>query len=126
LGNDQTDWSRLIPERSMNWEINPETNLVVIKKPKFKNPYLKKYLLPKLKNPNYAVKLDKIGSFVWRHIDGKSSFGDIAIKMFEEFGELIEPVNDRLGQFINSLRRYEFIQFVNLEEIISEQNNTPK
>ena len=81
----------------MDWEINAETNLVVIKKPKFKNSYLKKYLLPKLKNPNFSVNLDKIGSFVWQHIDGKSSFGDIAIKMSAEFGELIEPVNDRLG-----------------------------
>lgn len=110
----------------MNWEINPETKLVVIKKPKFKNAYLKKYILPKLKNPNYTVKLDKIGSFVWQLIDGKLSFGDIAVKMSEEFGELIEPVNNRLGQFINSLRRYEFIHFVNLEEIISEQNNSQK
>jgi hypothetical protein len=126
LEKNRTDWSRLIPERSMNWEINPETKLVVIKKPKFKNAYLKKYILPKLKNPNYTVKLDKIGSFVWQLIDGKLSFGDIAVKMSEEFGELIEPVNNRLGQFINSLRRYEFIHFVNLEEIISEQNNSQK
>jgi len=118
---DQTDWTRLVPARKMKWEINPETHLVVLKKPKFKNSFLKKYVLPRLKNPDYSVKLDKIGSFVWRNIDGRSSFGEIATKMSEEFGELIEPVHDRLGQFINSLRRYEFINFVNFEEIASEQ-----
>jgi hypothetical protein len=123
---DQTDWTRLIPARKMNWEINPDTHLVVLKKPKFKNSFLKKYLLPKLKNPDYSVKLDKIGSFVWQHIDGKLSFGDIAKIMSEEFGELIEPVYERLGQFINSLQRYEFIYYVNLEEIASEQNSPQK
>ena len=101
----------------MGWEINPETNFVVLKKPKFKNPLLKKYLLPRLKSPEYSVKLDKIGSFVWQTIDGDLSFGEIALKMSEKFGESIEPVNDRLGQFINSLRRYDFITFVNLDDI---------
>jgi hypothetical protein len=119
LEKDQTDWTQLIPERKMTWEINPDTKFVVIKKPKFKNIFLKKYLLPKLNRPDYSVKLDKIGSFVWQHIDGKLSFGEIAIMMTKEFGESIEPVNDRLGQFINSLRRYEFISFVNLEDIAS-------
>jgi len=122
----QTDWTRLIPARKMNWDINPETNLVVLKKPKFKNSFLKKHVLPRLKNPYYSVKLDKIGSFVWQNIDGKSSFGEIATKMSEEFGEVIEPVHDRLGQFINSLQRYEFINFVNLEEIASEQKHPQK
>jgi len=120
LEKDQTDWMKLIPERRMNWEKNPDTKLVVIKKPKFKNIVLKKYLLPRLKRPDYSVNLDQIGSFVWKNIDGKASFGEIAEKMKKEFGESIEPVHDRLGQFINSLRRYDFITFVNLDEINSD------
>lgn len=101
----------------MDWEINPDTNFVIIKKSKFKSPLLKKYLLPRLKQPEYSVKLDEIGSFVWQIIDGNLSFGEIALKMSEKFGKSIEPVNDRLGQFINSLRQYDFITFVNLEDI---------
>jgi len=119
LEKDQTDWTKLIPDRKMDWEIDPDTNFVIIKKPKFKNPLLKKYLIPRLKRSDYSVKLDKVGSFVWHIIDGKLSFGEIALKMSEEFGESIEPVNDRLGQFINSLRRNDFITFKNLEEINS-------
>jgi len=119
MDKDQIDWTKLIPHRKMNWEINPDTKYVVIKKPKFSNPLLKKYLLPKLKKPEYSVKLDKIGTFVWQHIDGRRSFGEIAALMREELGESVEPVEDRLGQFINSLRRYEFITFVNIEELSS-------
>ncbi len=120
MEKDQTDWTQLIPERKMDWETNPETQFVVIKKPKFKNPLIKKYLLPRLKRPDYSVKLDKIGSFVWKNIDGKVSFAEIAEKMKKEFGESIKPADDRLGQFINSLRRYDFIRFVNLEDISSD------
>lgn len=122
LEKDQsTDWTKLVPERIIDWEINPETNFVIIKKPKFKNSILKKYLLPRLKNPNFTVNLDKVGSFVWLTIDGKLNFGEIAEKMKNEFGESVEPVDDRLGQFINSLRKYDFILFKNMEEL-TEKN----
>jgi len=119
LEKDQTDWTLLIPKRTMDWETDPATNFVIIKKPKFKNPIIVKYLLPRLKRPDYSVKLDEVGSFVWNIIDGKLSFGEISKKMSKEFGESIEPVNDRLGQFINSLRQYNFITFKNLDEISS-------
>jgi hypothetical protein len=122
LEKDHTDWTKLVPERKINWEINPDTKFVVIKKPKFKNAFLKKYLLPRLKTPDYSVNLDKFGSFVWQNIDGNRSFGDIAIKMKEEFGESVEPVDDRLGQFINSLRRYDFITFTNIDDIALDKS----
>lgn len=121
MEKDHTDWTKLIPERKMHWELNPETKFVIIKKPKFTNPLLKKYLLPRLKKQDYSVNLDEIGTFVWQQIDGKRSFAQIANIMRERFGESIEPVDDRLGQFINSLRRYEFIAFVNIDEISSEK-----
>ena len=121
MEKDKPDWSKLIPERIINWEIHPETNFVIIKKPKFKNFLLKKYLLPRLRKQNYTVNLDKIGSFVWMNIDGKVNFGDIAEKMRKEFGESVEPVDDRLGQFINSLRKYDFITFKNFDVIASDK-----
>jgi hypothetical protein len=117
LEKENFDWTALIPERKIAWEIDTETKFVIIKKTKFKNPVLRKYLLPKLKNPNYSIKLDKIGSYIWQNINGKNTFSDIAENMRKEFGESVEPVDDRLGQFINSLRRYEFIKFLNIDEI---------
>ncbi len=99
----------LIPTHNIKWEINKENNLVVIKKPKFLNPFLKKHLVPRMKKPYYLVKLDKIGSFVWLNIDGKLTIGEIADRMKKEFDQSIEPVYDRLGQFINSLLKHHFI-----------------
>jgi len=120
LDKDQTDWTKLVPERNADWEIHPETSFVLIKKPKFKNPLMKKYFLPRLKKPNYTVNLDNVGSFVWMNIDGKANFGEISEKMRENFGDSVEPVDDRLGQFINSLRKYDFITFTNFNDIATD------
>ena len=120
MEKDSIDWTKLIPEKNIKWELNPETNFIILKKPKFKNPLLKKYLLPKLKNPEFSVKLDEVGTFVWQKIDGKMTFAEIAKKMQEKFGESIEPVDERLGQFINSLRQHDFITFINLNELSSD------
>jgi hypothetical protein len=106
---ENSNFLSIIPERIMEWEINPETDLAVIIKPKFQHPFLKKHLLPRLKKSNYSVKLDKIGSFVWNNIDGKNTINDIAEMMKKEFGDSVEPVYERLEKFINSLVRYNFI-----------------
>ncbi len=99
----------LIPTHNMEWDINKENDLIVIKKPKFQNQFLKKHLVPRMKRPDYIVKLDKIGSFFWLNIDGKVTIGEIAERMKKEFGQSIEPVYDRLGQFVNSLLKHQFI-----------------
>jgi hypothetical protein len=62
-----------------------------------------------MKNPNFSVKLDKVGSFVWNNIDGNHSIGQIAEIMKKEFGESVEPVHDRLQQFMTSLYQNGFI-----------------
>jgi hypothetical protein len=109
MNDELKEFLRYIPEKSIEWEINNETGFVILKKPKFKNKYLVKYLLPHLKRQEFKIKLDEIGSFVWRNIDGKGSIEYIARRMAAEFGDKVEPVHDRLGQFIQSLYQNKFI-----------------
>jgi hypothetical protein len=106
---EEYDLLDLTPIHNVEWDKSTETGLIVLKKPKFKNEILRKYLLPKLKNPFYNVKLDKIGCFVWQKIDGKNKISDIAKSLEEEFGESIHPVNQRLAKFIHSLHKNNFI-----------------
>jgi hypothetical protein len=51
------------------------------------------------------LRLDEIGSFAWRHLDGVATVGEIARQMREELGERVEPAEERLGLFIRQLRR---------------------
>ncbi|MDL2252867.1 PqqD family protein [Ruminococcaceae bacterium OttesenSCG-928-I18] len=64
------------------------------------------------KTPDYLrVDLDDYGSFVWRCIDGQRDIHEIGNLLLAEYGESIEPVYERLGQFMNLLKNNKFITY---------------
>ena len=99
----------LRPLRLLSWE-EAEYGLVVVLKPKFENPFLKKWLLPFFKSRNFRIRLDAFGSLVFRMCDGKTSCEKIAAALREKFGEQVEPVHERLGLFIRQLENNRFIK----------------
>ncbi|MFW6160453.1 MAG: PqqD family protein [Acidobacteriota bacterium] len=99
----------LIPERKTKWE-NKEGQIILLKN-KFKNPLLVKHLLPRMKNPYYRIKLDRIGSEVWGLCDGKKTVHEIGECLQQRFQEKIDPVYDRLALFLQTLERNHFILF---------------
>lgn len=84
---------------------------VVILRPKFENRWLGRWLLSRMKNPYYRVRLDTYGSCVWKNCDGKTTVGEIAENLKERFGDSIEPVYQRLAFFLNQLWRGKFITY---------------
>ena len=102
----------LIPVRIREWEKLAQ-NQIVILQPKFRNRWLARWLLPRMKRPHYRVKLDEFGSWVWIHCDGRTTVKEIGFSLKERFGETIEPVYDRLSIFLNQLERSRLIQFMN-------------
>lgn len=60
------------------------------------------------------LRLDDVGSFCWRHMDGRHSAGEIAEALRAEFGDSVEPAEERLGQFVRMLQREELVRFVGL------------
>jgi len=59
------------------------------------------------------VALDELGSYIWQQIDGKRSVLEIAALVDTQFGEKAAPLYERLAQFIQMLRRAEYIVYVN-------------
>jgi hypothetical protein len=57
------------------------------------------------------IDLDTLGSFVFRHIDGQRTVGDLAELVKAEFGEAAEPLYDRLVQYLKILRNNGFIDY---------------
>jgi hypothetical protein len=108
--NEQISLLNLIPIQNTKWCTNDQ-QLVILLKPKFTNRWLVKHLLPRLKSPNYKISLDTIGSFVWNSIDGEKKVDQIAEELKHQFGDSVEPVYERVGLFINSLKRSQFIEF---------------
>ena len=58
---------------------------ITIFQPKFKNKFMLKYVMHKLKNPNFKVNLDEFGSFVWEQIDGNLTVEKIGEKLKKHF-----------------------------------------
>lgn len=104
----------LIPEQKIQFEESSD-GLIILLKPKFKNKLLVKYLLPQIKKPNFKIKLDQFGSFVWKQCDGINTVEQIAKLLQDHFKEDIEPVYDRLSLFMQSLVKHQFIAYKNVD-----------
>ncbi|MFH0990972.1 MAG: PqqD family protein [bacterium] len=92
----------LKPIQNVKWEVGDNGNAVLLI-PKFKNGMLAKYVTPKLKRPNFRVKLDDFGSFVWNQCDGNNTVADIAASLRRVHGASAEPAEERIGAFIRKL-----------------------
>jgi hypothetical protein len=101
------------PVRNIGWETEPDGRAVLII-PKFRGALLQKWLLPWLARPNFRVKLDAHGSFIWQHCDGQTPVANMAEEMLVAFGPEIEPVYERIAAFIRKLEREAFL--INLYE----------
>ena len=61
------------------------------------------------KPPVSYVHLDKMGSFVWPLIDGKTDIEAIAGKVDEHFGKDAHPLYERLIKYFQILESYNFV-----------------
>ena len=107
-GNKETNLLELIPIRVSDWKDNDE-GLITLILPKFKSN-LGKVFASMFKNPMYEVKLDAIGTLLWRECDGTNNIYDISQEMLKEFGDDIEPVYERIKIFINMLKNLNAIE----------------
>ena len=57
------------------------------------------------------VRLDELGTFVWRRIDGRQTVDEIADQMRGTLGSRADPVAERLTIFLRRLERGRFITY---------------
>lgn len=104
-------WCDAVVEPNLAWEGGPEGGAVLLV-PRFRSGPLARWLQPRLKNKHMRVKLDEIGSFAWKHFDGRTTVAAIAQAMRERFGALAEPAEDRLHRFLLLLMKDRFVQLL--------------
>ena len=88
-----------------------DSGLITIVITKFKNKLAVKYVMPNMKSGVINLKLDKFGSGVWENINGKNSVQKIIDKLVQEFGEEIQPAEERVSKFIFQLYEQRLISF---------------
>jgi hypothetical protein len=104
----------LKPLRIAKWETTEDGKVVVLV-PKFKNPFLVKWVLPYLAKPFFRIKLDDIGSAIWQRCDGATSVAVIAQSLKDKFGGSVEPVDERINKFLNHLERGDLLSAERME-----------
>jgi hypothetical protein len=57
------------------------------------------------------IRLDEVGSFAWRSLDGRRTVAEVGELMKGEFGERVDPVEERLAQLVWMLRREGFLAY---------------
>jgi hypothetical protein len=96
----------LTPARLVSWD--EEEDRVVLRVPRFRG-WLGRVILPRLARPTIAVRLDALGSFVWRQCDGATPVSVIAQRLGAELGAEPDTLYQRLAQFVRKLERGDLI-----------------
>ncbi len=96
-----------------------ETGKVVILVRKFKNAWFSHFALGR-RSPVIRIRLDEIGSKVWKAMDGKCSVTallDHLNKHWNEAPEKISELDKRLAAFISIMYDNRYISFRELERL---------
>lgn len=62
------------------------------------------------------IRLDDLGSFAWRRLDGVTKVRTLAGVMREAFPDSRHQIEERLGVYLRAMRRLRVIDFPKLEE----------
>lgn len=73
--------------------------------------------------PNINVNLDACGSFIFRRLDGKKSVREIGEELRAEFGDKMEPLYQRLSDFLSILEKNKLIYFLPKEFDRKQRNS---
>ncbi len=105
----------LTPTRRAEWEDQGPRVVVIRPEPTTSGARL---LLDRLLYQLSArrIRLDEHGSCVWRHVDGQRTVAEIAAALREQFGEVVEPAEERVGKLIQVFHREELVTYPELEQ----------
>ncbi|MFH0733757.1 MAG: PqqD family protein [bacterium] len=85
-------------------------NFVVVLYKELNPTFIEKLFFKKMINKPYKIDLDEIGSFIWLLCDGKNDVNKIIEISKSQFGEKIEPCEQRVLAFIEQLRSKKLIE----------------
>ena len=69
-----------------------------------------RWLAARLGDPHYRIRLDDVGSFIWRACDGATPLIEIAARLRAAFGARVEPAEERLARFVQTMARSRMIR----------------
>ncbi len=98
-----------VPNSLLKWEVaeNGKVDLLVENTGFFNRLAQKLFGKPRIT----YVHLDDIGSFVWPLMDGEKNIIELGKLVEEHFGDLAQPLYERLAKYFQILDSYRFIEW---------------
>ena len=91
--------SRFAPQRA--FQHTPDGR-VALQVPRFDGPILRRWLLPRLRRPNFSITLDELGSAAWDLCDDRRTGEEMAAILSRRFGDAPD-LRLRLAMFLRIL-----------------------
>ena len=95
-------YGHTVPKRLLEWREADDGRCVLLR-PKFGRGPVGRWLADRVGDPHYRIRLDELGTFVWKACDGETSLDTIAIRLRRHFGSTVEPAEQRLGLFVRKM-----------------------
>ena len=86
-----------------------EDGRVVVLRPRFGEGRVARRVAELFHVSDYRIRLDEIGTTVWQLCDGTTTGREIAEELRSQFGDRVEPAEDRLQRFITQMLRARMI-----------------
>jgi hypothetical protein len=109
----QQNFLDMIPVRNVG-EFNRDGEKITLLVPKFKSPWMRKWLIPQNRSKHFRIHLDEMGSKVWNFIDGERNTNEICLLLNDSLSENVDPDNSielRVTRFLSQLYKNRFIVF---------------
>ena len=97
------------PRRLLNWQEAGDGQCVVLR-PKLGGSRAGRWFAARLGDPFYRIRLDDVGTFIWNACDGEAPLTVILGRLRDAFGARVEPADERLGRFVQTMRRSRMIE----------------
>ncbi len=103
---------KMKPVRLHKWRPNREDpDLITIHMPRFNSNFGRKLGNIFKIRPTYNINLEKYGSAVWRLCNGDVNVEEIGEVLREQYGDEVEPLYERLAQYLTFLERTKLIKY---------------
>ena len=95
------DFGTVRPRRLLEWQ--EDDGRCVLLRPRLGPSRFGRWAARQFGEPHYRIRLDDVGSLIWKACDGHTSLADIVGRMRERFGARVEPADQRLAAFVRKM-----------------------
>jgi hypothetical protein len=118
----EVPFAELVPIAHHRWDEEPDGRVTVLV-PRFTGRLTGRWLLPLFAKREVRLRLDELGSFVWRQCDGRTTVGAIAARLHAREGGERAEAGTRVITFLRELARSDSVSFLAPDSPVRDESS---